>query len=70
MVDAIKLGTIAKLGDMSIGGGQWDSLIVAAALQSGSRHLLTEDIRTGQVIGMMTIVSPFVHEPEAILPGL
>jgi predicted nucleic acid-binding protein len=48
----------------------WDSLIVAAALQSGSRYLLTEDFQTGQVIDTMTIISPFAQEPEKILPGL
>ena len=48
----------------------WDSLIVAAALQSGSRYLLTEDLRTGQVIGRLTIISPFAQEPEKILRGL
>ena len=48
----------------------WDSLIVAAALQSGSRYLLTEDLQTGQVIDAMTIISPFLQEPEEILPGL
>jgi len=48
----------------------WDSLIVAAALQSGSRYLLTEDLQTGQVIDTMTIISPFAQEPEKILRGL
>ena len=48
----------------------WDSLIVAAALQSGSRYLLTEDLQTGLVIDTMTIISPFAQEPEEILPGL
>ena len=48
----------------------WDALIVAAALQSGSRYLLTEDLHTGQVIDTMTIISPFAQDPEEILPGL
>ena len=48
----------------------WDSLIVAAALQSGSQYLLTEDLQTGQMIDTMTIISPFDQEPEKILRGL
>ncbi len=48
----------------------WDALIVAAALQSGSRFLLSEDLHTGQVIDTMTIISPFAQDPEEILPGL
>jgi predicted nucleic acid-binding protein len=48
----------------------WDSLIVAAALQSGCRYLLTEDLQAGQAIETMTIISPFVEEPEKILSRL
>ena len=48
----------------------WDALIVAAALQSGCRYLLTEDLQTGQVIDTMTIISPFADEPEKILSSL
>jgi predicted nucleic acid-binding protein len=48
----------------------WDSLIVAAALQSGCRYLLSEDLQAGQVIDTMTIISPFAQDPEEILPGL
>ena len=48
----------------------WDALIVAAALQSGCRYLLTEDLQTGQGIETMTIISPFADEPEKILSGL
>ncbi len=48
----------------------WDALIVAAALQSGSRYLLTEDLQTDQVIDTMTIISPFEHDPEEILAGV
>jgi predicted nucleic acid-binding protein len=47
----------------------WDSLIVAAALQSGSRYLLTKDLQNGQVIDAMEIISPFDQVPEEILPG-
>ncbi len=48
----------------------WDALIVAAALQSGCRYLLAEDLQTGQVIDTMTIISPFADDPEKILSGL
>ena len=48
----------------SYGYSWWDSLIVAAALQSGSRYLLSEDLQTGQVIDTITIISPFAEEPE------
>jgi predicted nucleic acid-binding protein len=48
----------------------WDSLVVAAALQSGCRYLLTEDFQADQVIDTMTIISPFTQEPEKILSGL
>ena len=48
----------------------WDALIVASALQSGCRYLLTEDLQGGQVIDTMTIISPFTQEPEKVLAGL
>ena len=48
----------------------WDALIVAAALQSGSRYLLTEDLQAGQVIDTMTIVSPFERDTEEIFATL
>ena len=43
---------------------------MAAALQSGSGYLLSEEFQTGQVIDTMTITSPFAQDPEKILPGL
>jgi len=43
---------------------------VAAALQSGCRYLLSEDLQDGQVIDTMTIISPFAQEPQEILQGL
>jgi len=48
----------------------WDALIVAAALRSGCRYLLTEDLQTHQMIDTMTIISPFADEPEKILSAL
>lgn len=39
----------------------WDSLIVAAALDSGCETLYSEDMQHGQVIGRtLTIINPFV----------
>ena len=48
----------------------WDALILAAALQSGARYLLTEDLQAGQAVDTLTILSPFEHTPEEILQGL
>lgn len=41
----------------------WDSLIIAAALESSCTTLYTEDMHDGQVIeGKLTIVNPFERE--------
>lgn len=37
----------------------WDSQILAAAIASGARCLLTEDMQDGQVIEGVTVVNPF-----------
>lgn len=43
------------------GFGHYDSLIIAAALQTGSDTLYTEDMQHGQVIeGRLTLINPFV----------
>lgn len=43
------------------GFGHYDSLIVAAALQTGSAILYTEDMQHGQVIdGRLTLTNPFM----------
>lgn len=43
------------------GFGHYDSLIIAAALQTGSATLYTEDMQHGQVInGRLTLINPFV----------
>ncbi|MDH3210769.1 MAG: PIN domain-containing protein [Burkholderiaceae bacterium] len=39
--------------------GFYDSLIVAAALHSGCRSLLSEDLQHGQHIDNLTILNPF-----------
>lgn len=64
--------TIESAWDMQdrFGYSWWDALILAAALQSGARYLLSEDLQTGQEVDTLTIVNPFEHTPEDILPGL
>jgi predicted nucleic acid-binding protein len=37
----------------------YDSLIVAAALEAGCKHLLSEDLQHGQRIGTLRIENPF-----------
>jgi predicted nucleic acid-binding protein len=45
---------------MKHGYSSWDSLIVAAALQSRVKILFSEDLHHGQVIeGRLTIINPF-----------
>ena len=44
----------------------WDSLVVAAARQTGCAHLLTEDLQDGQDLGGTVVVNPFVHEPDQV----
>ena len=46
----------------------WDSLIVAAAPRAGCTHVLTEDLQDGQVIDGLTVVDPFLHSPDSLLP--
>jgi predicted nucleic acid-binding protein len=45
----------------------WDALIVAAAKRSGSRFLLTEDLRHEQTFDRLRVVNPFHCEPGDIL---
>lgn len=40
--------------------GFWDALIVAAALKSGARRILSEDLSAGRTIVGMRIENPFV----------
>lgn len=43
-----------------VAASYWDSMIVAAALESGATYLLSEDMQDGFVIrGQLTIVNPF-----------
>lgn len=41
----------------------WDALIVAAAIRTGARYLLTEDLQNGRVLDGLTIINPFLHSP-------
>ena len=41
----------------------WDAMIVAAAEQSGSRWLLSEDFQTGRTFGEVTVLNPFERAP-------
>lgn len=45
----------------------WDSLIVAAAHAQGCGTLLTEDLRHGQELGDLRIVSPSRSDPDQTL---
>ena len=40
--------------------GFWDALIVALAVRSGARYLLSEDLNAGRTIAGVTIRNPFV----------
>jgi len=45
----------------------WDALIVAAAIATSSRYLLTEDLQPGQKMDGVEVVSPFLTDPRAVL---
>jgi predicted nucleic acid-binding protein len=42
----------------------WDALIVASARASGADRLLTEDLSDGQRLDGLTVIDPFLHEPD------
>jgi predicted nucleic acid-binding protein len=44
----------------------WDSLIVAAAMSTSCRYLLTEDLQDGQSLDGLLVISPFTHDPASI----
>lgn len=44
----------------------WDSLIVAAAMQAGCGHLITEDMQHGQRVESLTILNPFLSLPDEL----
>jgi len=41
----------------------WDALIVSAALRTGCRRLLTEDLQAGQDLDGVIVVDPFRTAP-------
>lgn len=43
----------------------WDSLIIAAAIESGCTTLYSEDMQNGLKIDFLTIVNPFDSEQKA-----
>jgi predicted nucleic acid-binding protein len=45
--------------EVRYGLNYWDSLIVAAAAQSGCSHVLSEDMQHGQQIEAVTVINPF-----------
>lgn len=44
----------------------WDSLVVAAAIRSGSTILLTEDLQAGMKLGAVSVLDPFSAGPDLI----
>jgi len=52
------------------GFGIWDSVMLAAASQSGCRLLLSEDMQDGFTWGGVTIVNPFSSSPSSMLEAL
>jgi predicted nucleic acid-binding protein len=56
-----------------LGYSWWDCLLLASALGLGCTHFLSEDMQDGQRIEagkqVLTIVDPFAHTPEQILPS-
>ena len=68
-------GTVdqARLLRVSTAYAWWDCLLLASALELGCTHFLSEDMQDGQTISLspdqsLTIVSPFAHSPDEILP--
>ena len=44
----------------------WDSLIVAAAKSAACRYLLTEDLQADQNVDGVTVVNPFLRDPDSL----
>jgi predicted nucleic acid-binding protein len=44
--------------------GFWDALIVAVAVRSGARRVVSEDLNPGQAIARITIHNPFREPPR------
>jgi|APHig6443717497_1056834.scaffolds.fasta_scaffold417159_2 predicted nucleic acid-binding protein len=41
----------------------WDSLILAAAIESNCTRLYTEDLQHGQIVETVQIINPFLGQP-------
>jgi predicted nucleic acid-binding protein len=48
----------------------WDAIIMAAAASAGCRLLLSEDLHDGFTWNGVTVINPFVPEPNALLAEL
>ncbi len=57
-VDATLVGHAAQISQL-YQISYWDAAIVAAAVRSGAKALITEDLNTGQVIEGIAIINPF-----------
>jgi predicted nucleic acid-binding protein len=44
----------------------WDSLIVAAAEETGAQWLLTEDLQCGQRFDSVVVINPFTSHPDVL----
>ena len=44
----------------------WDALILAAARVARCEQLLSEDLTDGETYGGVTVVDPFIHEPDEV----
>jgi len=45
----------------------WDAMIVAAAKSIGCKHLLTEDLQSGQNLDGLLVINPFTTDPSSLL---
>lgn len=48
----------------------WDAVICAAAIKSGVRHLVTEDMQDGAVFDGLTMIDPFAPGNRTVLDRL
>jgi len=66
MVDDATVDRAWALQD-DTGYSYWDCLMLAAALEQGCSHLLTEDLQHWQQVGPLTILNPFLSTPDELL---
>lgn len=48
----------------------WDALIVAAAVRSGARYLLSEDFPAGRSYGSVRVINPFERAPSEFVSAV